>query len=143
MTINGTLAQNTVNTLSAETGFSDIDFVVAYENEIKPTPLTKPIAALSVKSCEIGDKLTKTLDTGEIVVTNSRKMNTVLSIDIYLPYSMGGSEGHKIFDRLATYFLFTGSYTVTQIVCGDADYDKDCQAIIVRTKFTFSNTVNS
>lgn len=143
MTINGTLAQNTVNTLSAETGFGDIDFVVAYENNIKPTPLTKPITAISVKSSNIGSKITKTLSTGEIVETNSRKMNVILSMDIYLPYSMGGSEGHKIFDRLATFFLFTKSYAITNVACDDADYNKDCQAIVVRTRFTFSFTVSS
>ena len=72
MTLNGTLAETIVSALSTDTQFSDITFVVAYENEIKPTPIEKPIVAISVKQCEIGEKLQETLETGEITVTNKR-----------------------------------------------------------------------
>lgn len=143
MTINGTLAETLVSSLSGDTGFSDITFVVAYENEIKPTPINKPIVAVSVKGCEIGAKLTETLDTGEITETDNREMNTTVSADVYLPYSMGGSAGHKIFDRIATYFLFTKSYDISKSVCYEADYDNNCEAIILRTYFVFNNTVSA
>ena len=116
MTINGALAETLVSALSTDVGFSDITFVVAYENEIKPTPLNKPIVAISVKGCEIGEKLTETLENGEITVTNKRDMKTTLSADIYLPYSMGGSNGHKIFDRIATYLLFTKKHNISKSV---------------------------
>ncbi len=142
MTVNSNIAQNTVTALSAETTLKDITFVVAYENEIKPTPLTKPIVAVSVKSCEIGDKLTNTLDNGEIVVSDSRKVATTVSVDIYLPYSMGGNEGHKIFDRIATFLIYKRGDSITKAVCYDADYDKNCQAIVVRTYFVYANTVS-
>lgn len=143
MTTNGTLAETLVSALSTDTQFSDITFVVAYENEIKPTPVNKPIIAISVKGCEIGEKLTETLTTGEIKVTDKREMNTTLSADIYLPYSMGGSAGHKIFDRIATYFLFTKKYEISKSVCYNADYDSNCEAIILRTHFIFNNTVSA
>ncbi len=143
MTINGTLAETIVSALSGDTQFSDITFVVAYENEIKPTPVNKPIVAISVKGCEIGAKVTETLDTGEITETNKREMSTTLSADIYLPYSMGGSTGHKIFDRIATYFLFTKKYDISKSVCYNTDYDSNCEAIILRTHFIFNNTVSA
>ena len=129
--------------MSTDVGFSDITFVVAYENEIKPTPLNKPIVAISVKGCEIGEKLTETLENGEITVTNKRDMKTTLSADIYLPYSMGGSNGHKIFDRIATYLLFTKKYNISKSVCYNTDYDSNCEAIILRTHFIFNNTVSA
>ncbi|MBR5321835.1 MAG: hypothetical protein IKU41_08365 [Clostridia bacterium] len=143
MTINGALAETLVSALSTDVGFSDITFVVAYENEIKPTPLNKPIVAISVKGCEIGEKLTETLENGEITVTNKRDMKTTLSADIYLPYSMGGSNGHKIFDRIATYLLFTKKHNISKSVCYNTDYDSNCEAIILRTHFVFNNTVSA
>lgn len=143
MTLNGTLAETLVSSLSTDTGFSDITFVVAYENEIKPTPISKPIVAISVKGCEIGEKLPETLETGEITVTNKREMKTTLSADIYLPYSQGGSAGHKIFDRIATHLLFTKKHNISKSVCYNTDYDSDCEAIILRTYFIFNNTVSA
>lgn len=143
MTTNGNLVDTLSKELTSNSQFSSIAFVVAYENEIKPTPLTKPIAALSVKRCEIGDLLTETRDNGEIVTTASRPVQTTVSIDIYMPYSKGGSEGHKLFDKIATFILFTKKYAVSKVICGDADYDKSCQAIVLRSTFVFDNTVSA
>lgn len=143
MTINGTLAETLVSALSTDAQFSDITFVVAYENEIKPTPLDKPIVAISVKACEIGENLTETLENGEIKVTDKREIKTTLSANIYLPYSMGGCIGHKIFDRIATYLLFTKKHNISKTVCYNTDYDSDCEAIILRTHFIFNNTVSA
>ena len=141
MTFNGLLAKKIVNILGAESQFNDLVFVVAYENEIKPTPLTDPIVAISIKHCEIGDKVSTTLENGQLVKLNSRNMSTTLSADIYLPYSKGGSEGHKIFDRIATYLLFSSTYTISKAVCYNTDYDNSCQAIILRTHFVFENLI--
>lgn len=142
MTINGSMAEGIVENLSANSNFSDLTFVVAYENEIKPTPVSKPIVAVSVKGCEIGERLTETLDTGEITETERREMLTTLSVDIYLPYSMGGSAGHKIFDRIATNFLFVKDLDITKSVCYETEYDKSCEAIILRTHFVFRHTIS-
>lgn len=143
MIINGNMADGIVTTLSANTDFDDLTFVVAYENEIKPTPISKPIVAFSVKGCEIGERLTETLDTGEVTETEAREMLTTLSADIYLPYSMGGSAGHKIFDRIATYFLFVKDLDATKAVCGNTDYDKSCEAIVLKTQFVFKHIISS
>lgn len=143
MTINGNLAQEIVSLLTGDTQFSDLTFVIAYENEIKPTPLTKPIVAISVKNCEIGEKEIEILENGEISDTMSRNMNTTLSVDIYLPYSKGGSEGHKIFDRIATFLLFTKNRNIIKAVCYNTDYDSSCQAITLRTHFIFNNLISS
>lgn len=143
MTTSGNIADNIVSSLSSNAIFDDVTFVVAYENEIKPTPVEKPIVAVSVKKCEIGDRLTETLETGEITTTTKRNVNVSVSGDIYLPYSMGGSAGHKLFDRLATFFLFTSNYNVTKVSCSEADYDSNCEAIILRTQFVFNETVSA
>ena len=142
MTINGTLAESIVSSFSSQQQFNDILFVVAYENDIKPTPINKPIVAISVRNCEIGELLTQTLETGEIIETNNRNMETILSTDIYLPYSMGGSTGHKIFDRIATYFLSTKKSTVKRITCDEASYDSSCEAIVLHICIVFNNIIS-
>lgn len=143
MTINGTLAETLVSALSVDTQFSDVSFVVAYENEIKPTPISKPIVAISVKGCDIGERIEETLDSGEITETVKRNVDTTISVDIYLPYSMGGSDGHKLFDRIATYLLYTKSYDISKAVCNEADYDSSCEAIIIRSQFVFTNIISA
>lgn len=143
MTVNGDIATNAVLSLSAAAGLKDISFVQAYENKIKPTPLTNPIAAVSVKECKIGDYLTKTLNTGEVVKTNLRPVDTTLSADIYMPYSMGGIAVHRVFDRIATHLLFGGKFSITDCRCCGADYDASSQAICLRSEFVFHSTISS
>lgn len=141
MQISGNAAQELVTRFSESGHFDDINLVVAYENKIKPTPLDKPIVAISVKSCEIDDKGTTTLETGEVVKVDSRAIHLTLSIDIYLPYSKGGSAGYEIFDRIATFLLYTEKLPITKALCYEADYDATCQAIIIRTIFTLSSII--
>lgn len=141
MTVNGDLAESLVKVLSASPSFTDLSFVSAYENEIKPTPVSTPIVAISIKGCKIGERLTETLDTGEITETKKRELLSTISIDIYLPYSMGGCEGHKIFDRLVTFLIFTSEMKIATASCGCADYDQSCEAIVLKTQFVFRNKI--
>ena len=143
MTINGTLAETVKSAISSNSGFNDVIVVMAYENEIKPTPIEKPIIAISVKSCEIGNKLDKVLDSGLTVETDDREVLTTISADIYLPYSKSGNDGHKIFDRIATFLLYTKKYNITKSTCSKADYDNNCEALILRAQFTFRNVVSA
>lgn len=143
MNQNGTMMESVLLQISGESQFSDLTFVVAYENDIKPVPLDEPIVAFSTKGCQIGPQLTTTLENGKIETTNERELETTISMDIYMPYSMGGNEAHKIFDRLATYFLFKKNYNITKSVCYETEYNKSCQAIILKSYFVFYNKVSS
>ena len=143
MNQNGTMMDSIMLQISGEAQFVDLNFVVAYENDIKPVPLSEPIVAFSTKGCQIGSQLTRTLDNGKIETTNDREIETTISMDIYMPYSMGGNEAHKIFDRLATYFLFQRKYNITKSGCYETEYDKSCQAIILKSYFVFHNVVSS
>lgn len=134
--------ENIMQAIVAQTKFADLTLVIAYENDIKPTPINKPIVAFSAKGCEIGPKLTNTLDNGEIVTTTNRDLKATISMDIYLPYSMGGIAGHKLFERLATYLLFEKNYDIIKVVCGEADYDSSCQAIVLKSQFVLHEVVN-
>ncbi len=141
MTVNGDIIGTLIKAFSSSSSFTDLRFVTAYENEIKPTPVSAPIVALSIKGCKIGKRLSETLDTGEITETKKRELLSTISIDIYLPYSMGGYEGHKIFDRLATFLIFASEMKIMTASCGAADYDKSCEAIVLKTQFVFRNII--
>mgnify|MGYP003289241745 CR=1 FL=1 len=135
--------ENVMLAISSHERFSDLTCVFAYENDIKPTPISKPIIAFSAKGCEIGPKLTNTLDTGEIVTTKNREIKTTISMDIYLPYSMGGIAGHKIFERLTTFLLFEQNYNILKAVCDEAEYDSSCQAIVLKSQIVFHETAST
>ncbi len=143
MTDTGNLMEEVMLTVSGEEQFSDVTAVVAYENSIKPTPLKEPIVAFSTKGCTIGPKLTTVRDTGEIVSTNNREVQTTLSMDIYMPYSKGGFYAHKLYDKLATFLMFQTKYNVIKSTCYDTEYDKSCQAIVLRSQFVFQNVASA
>lgn len=142
----GSIAQNIINYFNEDGQFSDLSFVIAYKNELKPTPLTKPIIAVSVKNCEIGKRISTSQEpdeTGQMVEVTSRDARLTLSVDIYLPYSMGGNEGHKIFDRLAEFLLFKKRFAIIEAVCSETDYDSNCQAIVLRSNFIFKSVLQA
>ncbi len=143
MTNSGSTVDGVLLTVSAEDRFTDLKLVTAYENDIKPVPVSEPIVAFSTKGCQIGPQLTTTLDSGKIVLTSDREIDTTISIDIYMPYSMGGNAAHKIYDRLATFLLYESGYNIIKSVCYETEYDKSCQAIILKTNFVFHEIVSS
>ena len=143
MNVNANFVSFLMTSLSDNPGFNDVTFVIAHENEIKPTPLDKPIVALSPKGCTIGNKLTKVNENGELVLTNEREVKSTVSMDIYLPYSMGGIEGHRLFDRLATNLMFTKDFGIISGSCSATDYDSSCQAIVLKSTFVFLNIVDA
>lgn len=140
--ISSTAPETIYNMLKNSDKFPDITFVVSYENEIKPTPVDKPIVAISAKGCSIGEKLSQTLETGEIVETNKREVNTSISIDFYMPYSMGGLEGNKIFDKVVKFLIYEKNHNIKTVKCSEADYDKSCQAIVLRSVFTYTDKIS-
>ncbi len=143
MTINGNIVSEIMASLTSQGQFADLTFVVAYENDIKPIPLDKPIVALSTKGCQVGPKLTETLETGQIISTDKRELDTTMSLDIYMPYSAGGMQAHKIFDRIATYLLFDKKLDITKSTCNETECDKSCQAIVLKSQFVFHNIVSA
>ncbi len=143
MTNSGSTIDGVLLTVSAEDRFADLTLVTAYENDIKPVPIREPIVAFSTKGCQIGPQLTTTLDSGKIVKTTNREVDTTISVDIYMPYSMGGSAAHKIYDRLATFLLNETGYDIIKSACYETEYDKSCQAIILKSYFVVHDIVGS
>ena len=132
----GKIVNELVGYLKANQSFKDMDFVTAYENEIKPNPVLRPICAISVEECFISEKLTNTLPSGEIVKTDKRNMELLCSLDFYVPYSMGGNGGHMLFDRVMGFLACDKKYEIVTAKCNNAVYDKLCEAIVLHSQIS-------
>lgn len=133
MTVTGSLPHLILHELAKEESFNDISFVSGFENITKPTPLTTPIVALSIKKCEIS----------EAKENASRDLITTLSADIYISHLKKGYTAHQIFDRLASFLLFTKKFTVINAECEGIRYDTATQAITVHSYFVFTSNVTA
>ncbi len=128
--------------VSEQESFGDLTIVMAYDSDIKPTPVKEPIVAFSLKGAAVGPQLTTTKDNGEVVLTTSREIAVTMNVDIYLPYSKGAVHAYGIYDRLATFLIYESGFSVEKSTCYDAEYDKSCQAIILKTVFVFNSTAS-
>ena len=124
--------------LSSQTEITrNCELTLAYENEIKPTPMKKAIVALGVEKMTVGDYLTETAADGAVTVTSNRQADLVLKISIFAPYSYGSYETHKILDRIVTAMLYSQKlYTVTSCESGGVHYVRDTGALVLDTYFT-------
>lgn len=138
----GTLAKDIVSKLSAAPILADVRFVVAYDNLIKPTPMSKPFVAISVKGCEVGPRLEYPMEGGGIFISTARKASFTIGGDIFVPFSMDGSIIHDVFDRLSTFFMLTASYDIVSVKCSEAEYDNNYEAVILRAQFVFEEVLS-
>ncbi len=121
----------------------DLTCVLAYDNNIKPTPVAEPIVGFSVRGATIGPKLSKVEDNGKVVVTDEREVDTTVSIDIYYPYSKGGIHALRLYEQIASTLINDNTVPFIKTTCNEAEYDKACQAIVLKSTFVFRTTVSS
>lgn len=143
MTVAGKFAESICNTVKNSSDFPDVVIAMQYNNQKLPVPFTEFAVAVSVKECEIGDRIVNILSDGTTVETTSRKVLTTLAFDIYYPYICGGNISAEIFDRLATFLIYKKGYKIVKAGCSEAVYDKQTQSILRHSYFTFETIISS
>lgn len=143
MTSNTNISDQIVTALKGSGMFNECKIIKSFTNKSKPTPITAPLIAVSVKGCKISSRITEQNSSGNTVETKKRTVLSTVATDIYLPYSVSGSTAHTLFDKIATYLIFTKAYSITEAAFGELAYDSSCQAIVLHGTFVFENTVSA
>lgn len=143
MNCTGSLPTEIVAFLNSQNNLSDIIFTVAYENDIKPTPLEKPIVAISIERSSIGARKTIIADDGLSSLTNDRDAAVKIKVGFYVPYSKGANGCYELFDKVMTTLLFTYDKTISAAECANVSYVRDTGGLVLESYFTVTKVVNS
>jgi hypothetical protein len=139
MTLNTNLVENAITTLIESGLFEDCKIVKAFNEGLKEVPLTRPIIAVSLKDCNISERL----ETEEGIITKKRDVLSSLGTDIYLPLTVDSTIAFSIFDKIATLLIFTKAYSINEASFDSLRYDSNSQALILPANFVFKNTVSA
>lgn len=127
-------------------GVAGCSVVVAYENDIKPYPVEKPILAFSVDKVDIGAPIVQIAEDGEQTVTRDRPVDGIVRLSIFVPYAEGPERCQALFKTFADNLLFHISIqnaTVSGLRAYACDYVRDCGALVLDADFTLSYTLTS
>lgn len=136
MTVAYTLIKQLLFILKEDAFYKDMELVAAYENEIKPYPVTKPILAFAIQSQKIGDRLIDVAADGTQTLSHRRPIETTCKVSIFVPYESGTREPYRIADHLYSFLLFQGSLDAPDCRYADCNYVRDCGALVLHTQFT-------
>lgn len=129
-----------VSWLSRQGNMSEVDVVQAYETTVKPSPVDRPIAAVSAAGVEVSERLQEVKDNGQIVVTDRRKSEITIKITVYVPYAMGSQKCYDLFDRIYTHLLYNNIFNAKTASCGGIKYVRDTEALVMDTSFVLVYT---
>lgn len=118
-------------------------FTMAYENEIKPTPLEKPIVAICASGTKIGERKTKTANDGSITLTNERDQTLDIKLGFYLPYSAGAVGCYDLFDTVIQKVFTSYNILIESVACGEVNYVRDTGGLVLECTVTLKRTVTT
>lgn len=137
MTVSYMLVKQLLFLLKEDAFYKEMELVAAYENDIKPYPVTHPILAFSIQSQKIGDRLIDVAADGTQTKSYRRTVDTTCKVSIFVPYASGTREAYRIADHLYSFLLFHGSLDVPDCRYADCNYVRDCDALVLHTQFTY------
>ncbi len=136
MNIASVFVRRLISTLKINSFFENMDLVVAYENEIKPYPVERPIIAFSVDKQTIGERLIVVGTDGSETLSKTRTVELTLKINFFVPYGSGGQEAFRIADFLHTELLFNTNLDFVASRYNDCNYVRECGALVLETFIT-------
>lgn len=121
----------------------ECSMVIAYENDIKPYPVTKPIVAFAVDKITIGERLVSIGEDGSQTQTKNRTVDSVIKVSFFVPYASGPETCFSLFNSLSSALMFNTTLHEAEITgfhCYDCNYVRDCGALVLESDFTLQFT---
>ena len=120
--------------------YENVTLTTAYENEIKPYPVTQPIIAFAMDKHTVGDRQIIVNSDGSQTLSKNRIAESVIKASIFVPYDSGAEAGYRLADYLYSYLLFNTELGIVGCRYYDSNYVRDCGALVLETDFTIRHT---
>lgn len=142
MNIPHTFIRKILPVLKNDALFENIILTTAYENEIKPYPVTQPIIAFAVDKHTVGERQIIVNTDGSQTLSKNRVTECVIKATIFVPYDSGADEGYRLADILYSKLLFDSELDITGCRYYDSNYVRECGALVLETDFTLRHIDN-
>lgn len=133
---------NIIPVLQNDPFFETAIITTAYENDIKPYPVEKPIIALAMDKHTVGERLITINEDGSETLSKKRIGESVIKVTFFVPYENGPADCYRWADYLYSYFLFRTELDITGCRFNDCNYVRECGALVLETDFTLRQKVS-
>lgn len=137
-----TFITNIIPVLQNDPFFETAIITTAYENDIKPYPVEKPIIALAMDKHTVGERLITINEDGSETLSKKRIGESVIKVTFFVPYENGPADCYRWADYLYSYFLFRTELDITGCRFNDCNYVRECGALVLETDFTLRQKVS-
>ncbi len=136
MNVPHTFIRKIIPVLKNDPFFENVILTTAYENEIKPYPVTQPIIAFAMDKHTVGERQIVVNTDGSQTLSKKRIAESVVKASIFVPYDSGPDEGFRLADYLYTHLLFESELDIIGCRYYDSKYVRECGALVLETDFT-------
>lgn len=137
-----TFITNIIPVLQNDPFFETAIITTAYENDIKPYPVEKPIIALAMDKHTVGERLITINEDGSETLSKKRIGESVIKVTFFVPYENGPADCYRWADYLYSYFLFRTELDITGCRFNDCNYVRECGALVLETDFTLCQNLS-
>ena len=137
-----TFITNIIPVLQNDPFFETAIITTAYENDIKPYPVEKPIIALAMDKHTVGERLITINEDGSETLSKKRIGESVIKVTFFVPYENGPADCYRWADYLYSYFLFRTELDITGCRFNDCKYVRECGALVLETDFTLRQNLS-
>ncbi|MGN0561836.1 MAG: hypothetical protein ACI4K6_03440 [Candidatus Fimenecus sp.] len=134
--------KNIIPVLQNDPFYENVVITTAYENDIKPYPVEKPIIALAMDKHSVGERLITVNEDGSETLSKNRIGESVIKVTFFVPYENGPADCYRLADYLYSYFLFQTELDITGCRFNDCNYVRECGALVLETDFTLRQNLS-
>ncbi|MGN0519760.1 MAG: hypothetical protein ACI4LB_03385 [Candidatus Fimenecus sp.] len=134
--------KNIIPVLQTDPFYENVVITTAYENDIKPYPVEKPIIALAMDKHSVGERLITVNEDGSETLSKNRISESVIKVTFFVPYENGPADCYRWADYLYSYFLFQTDLDITGCRFNDCNYVRECGALVLETDFTLRQNLS-